>query len=348
MAHGITSTDTMFSVRDVPWHGKGIVLETPPSSIDDALVRSGLKWPVGQKQVYVPNYTMTEDGVETTFVPALGFKANVKGDDDPGEVFDRYAVTQEGSNVLGVVTEDYKVVQNADAFDFLDTLLMGQYAFETAGSLFGGKRVWVLVKHSDAIEIGGDAVDRYIYVANSHDGSLALTASATPVRIVCANTLGFALSKSDSGKQAARTFRFRHTGNVEAKVAEARKVMQVAINYDKVFKSVGDSLALEPMTKRQFERKVVNPLFPIDPDTMGKRAQNNRLRSREALLDVFSGKGPDGDTRGNSPQTKWVALNAVGEYADWMRRYTKRTNQVARSFEDTALKDKALSLVVAA
>jgi hypothetical protein len=55
-----------------------------------------------------------------------------------------------------------------------------------------------------------------------------------------------------------------------------------------------------------------------------------------------------GDTTGNSPGSKWVAFNAIAEHLDYGRRYTTRTNQVQRSFEDTSLKQRALELVAAA
>lgn len=62
----------------------------------------------------------------------------------------------------------------------------------------------------------------------------------------------------------------------------------------------------------------------------------------------FHGRGIAGDTTGNGPGTKWVAFNAVAEHFDYGRRYASRTNQVQRSFEDTALKQRALDLVLAA
>jgi hypothetical protein len=87
--------------------------------------------------------------------------------------------------------------------------------FETAGSLWGGRRVWCLARLPEFIALGGDLSATYIYVANSHDGSMAVTAAATPIRIVCANTLGAALRQAEHGASAQRTFRFRHTGKAE-------------------------------------------------------------------------------------------------------------------------------------
>jgi hypothetical protein len=81
---------------------------------------------------------------------------------------------------------------------------------------------------------------------------------------------------------------------------------------------------------------------------MGKIARSNRERTIESVLAIFRRKGAAGDTIGNSPGTKWIALNAIAEHLDYGRRYTARTNQVQRSFEDTALKQRALDLVLAA
>jgi hypothetical protein len=110
--------------------------------------------------------------------------------------------------VLGIVSDEYEVVDHRDAFRFLDALIGSDLHFETAGSLWGGRRVWCLARLPEYIELGGDPSATYLYVANSHDGSMAVTAAATPIRIVCANTLGTALRQAERGASAQRTFRF--------------------------------------------------------------------------------------------------------------------------------------------
>jgi hypothetical protein len=87
--------------------------------------------------------------------------------------------------------------------------------FVTAESRWGGRQVWVLARLPEYVELGGDLSATYLSVANSHDGSMAVTAAATPIRIVCANTLGAARRQSEHGVAALRTFRFRHTGNLQ-------------------------------------------------------------------------------------------------------------------------------------
>jgi hypothetical protein len=80
----------------------------------------------------------------------------------------------------------------------------------------------------------------------------------------------------------------------------------------------------------------------------GRPARANRERAIESVVAIFRGTGSAGDTSGNGPGTKWVAFNAIAEHLDYGRRYTTRTNQVQRSFEDAALKQRALELVMAA
>jgi phage/plasmid-like protein (TIGR03299 family) len=336
MSHGLTNNDSMFSVREMPWHGLGMVLDQYPRSIDEALEKAGLGWKVTHGDVLVvraPEWT-DELGAKhpAELTPARGFKANLR--EDTGEV-------------LGIVSDEYEVVDNKAAFSFLDALINSDLHFETAGSLWGGRRVWVLARLPEYIELGGDLSATYVYVANSHDGSMAVTAAVTPIRIVCANTLGAALRQAEHGACAQRAFRFRHKGNLQAKFAEARQVLGMTIDYEKQFKALADRLALEPISEAAFEHRVLRHLWVIDEDT-GPRARANRERAIEQVVAMFRGRGETGDTTGNSPGTKWVAFNAIAEHLDYGRRYTSRTNQVQRSFEDTGLKQRALDLVSAA
>jgi Domain of unknown function (DUF932) len=146
---------------------------------------------------------------------------------------------------------------------------------------------------------------------------------------------------------AQRTFRFRHTGNLQSKFVEARQVLGMTIDYERQFRVLADRLALEPISERALEHSVLRHLWVIDEE-QGKVARANRERTIGRVLAVFRGRGVAGDTTGNSPGSKWVAFNAIAEHLDYGRRYTTRTNQVQRSFEDTGLKQRALELVIAA
>ena len=111
--------ETMMSVREKPWHGLGVIVKDAPTSAE-ALRLAGLDWKVERQQLMLPNGRAIPDQY-----------ANVR--------------TSDGS-VLGLVTGKYQIVQNDEAFAFTDNLIGGDVRYETAGSLMGGKRVWMLAR----------------------------------------------------------------------------------------------------------------------------------------------------------------------------------------------------------
>ena len=175
MSHNI---ETMFSVREKPWHFSEtkevtkLIQEAPTSA--DALRYAGLDWHVEPK----PIYTETNGLFGSAMTPIPGFVANTRDSDGA---------------VLGVVTDAYKIVQNTDAFAFTDNIIGGDVRYETAGSLAGGKRIWLLARLPET-EIVGDKVEQYLVFTNTFDGSGSVRVSCTPIRVVCQNTLNVALS----------------------------------------------------------------------------------------------------------------------------------------------------------
>ena len=103
------NVETMFYTREKPWHGLGIGVKEAPTS-EDALRLAGLDWKVVQQSIQT-----------TCGIFLNGFCANVRETD---------------GKVLGVVTDKYKVVQNADAFAFTDALLGEGVTYETANSCY--------------------------------------------------------------------------------------------------------------------------------------------------------------------------------------------------------------------
>lgn len=161
------NVESMFCVRETPWHGLGTNVQEAQKS-EDALIMSGLDWKVVQESIYTPQDELIE-----------GYKANVRNID---------------RKVLGVVTDRYKVIQNEEAFAFTDELLGEGVRYETAGSLQGGKRVWLLAHMPHEYIISGERISPYLLFSNIHDGSGAIKVALTPIRVVCQNTLNLALS----------------------------------------------------------------------------------------------------------------------------------------------------------
>lgn len=135
MPAGITSSDSMFSVSVTPWHGLGAVLERPPASIGEAIELAGRDWSVAKHKIAL--HQSDADASASGAIP--GFYATVRRD------------TQD---VLGIVGERYRIVQNWEAFAFVDQLLGSAMHFETAGGVHGGRRVWVLATLPEHVRVG--------------------------------------------------------------------------------------------------------------------------------------------------------------------------------------------------
>lgn len=321
MPAGLTDSDSMFSVRVTPWHKLGAVLDQPPATVAEAIEASGLGWSVAKEPIAVHRGGTPPDLTRSEEIP--GYYATVRLDT---------------AEVLGIVGERYRIVQNHEAFAFVDQLLGSSIHFETAGSLHGGKRVWVLATLPDHVEVGGDAVRPYVLLMNSHDGSTAVIAATTPVRVVCQNTLNWGLL------DAHQKFSIRHTEAVTQRVHEARRVLDLSINYYKQFKSCGDQLASERCSERQL-RSVLDKLYPNGTeDSMSTRTRRSREQTKDRITDLFM----RGETQGNAPGTKWAAVNAIVEYSDWLRPLRAEGQRFARAVDDGPEKTRALQLVVAA
>lgn len=226
------NVETMFYVRETPWHGLGtMVLEAPTSA--EALTLAGLDWNVIQRPIE------TEDGI-----PIPGFKANLRETDE---------------KVLGVVTDRYKVVQNTDAFSFTDSLLGEGVTYETAGSLQEGRRTWLLAKLPQRYIISGDEITPYLVFMNSHDGTGSIKAAMTPIRVVCQNTLNLALST------AKRYWSTNHTGNIRGKMEDAKYTLLYADKYMAELGRTIDSLNRMKLSDKQVY-EYIDALFPLLDD----------------------------------------------------------------------------------
>ena len=124
-----------------------------------------------------------------------------------------------------MVTDRYKVVQNQEAFAFTDSLLKEGVRYETAGSLQGGRRIWLLAHMPREYMIMGERFSPYLLFSNTHDGSGAVKVALTPIRVVCQNTLNLALTT------AKRSWSMMHTGNIQGKIQEAKETLLLAEDY---------------------------------------------------------------------------------------------------------------------
>ncbi len=136
-------------------------------------------------------------------------------------------VRQDNNDVLGMVGKDYTIVQNRDVFSFFDQIVgEGKAIYETAGCLGKGGVIFITAKLPKQIVIGDDGpIDNYLVLCSSHDGSMAITAFFTPVRVVCQNTLNAAFSNNTN-----RVY-IKHTQNVKERFVEAALIMGMHSQY---------------------------------------------------------------------------------------------------------------------
>lgn len=240
--------ESMFSVRQVPWHGLGTIVDAAPTS-KEAIDLAGLNWTVDPMPIY--------DGKGNEI---SGYKANTRSSD---------------GSVLGVVTNKYKVVQNSEAFDFTDVLLNEGVTYETAGSLRNGKTIWLLAKMPEKY-ILGDKFDPYICFCNSHDGMGAIKICMTPIRVVCNNTLNMAF------QGAERTWSTKHMGDIRSKLYEARHTLQLANSYIDTLGLEAEKLANQKMSTDEM-MKVLDEMFPVD-ETMTDRKKNNIKEVKDGIM----------------------------------------------------------------
>lgn len=294
MAHEV---ETMFSVREKPWHYEltkdvtKLIQEAPTSA--DALRLAGLDWTVDQTPVY------TDAGIE---IP--GYKANRRSSD---------------GSILGIVSDRYKIVQNTEAFEFTDAIVgeteNGVVKYETAGSLCGGRKIWLLAKMS-VQKVLDDDVEPYMFFSNSHDGSGAIKVGMTPIRIVCNNTLNMALAG------AKRSWSTKHVGDMKSKLEEAKMCLSMADKYMKNLDIEADRLANAKLYKEQID-EILEEMFPInDNDTDRKK------RNVEDIKQSYYACWLQPDIA-KFMNTAWGAVNAMSDFVTHSapKRNTKNFNE---------------------
>ena len=272
MAHGIMENDGMFSGNGIrPWHGLGTIVDGCPTS-DEAIKLANLGWEVVQEPVCL------QDG---TIIP--NFYANVRSDT---------------KDILGMVQNKYRIVQNKEAFDFTDNIIQNskgiECRYETAGSLFNGKRTFMLVRLPET-DLVGDAVENYLFVTNSHDGTTGLIAGITSVRIVCNNTLQLAING------AQRTWNLRHIESIKGKQAEAEQALGLALNYTERVKEDAIRMAGEKVREEAFFRELFKKM---------NLSEKSTEKVGLAIADIYHNK----EDLQNFKGTAWGLYNAVADF----------------------------------
>ena len=307
------NVETMFSTREKPWHGLGTIVAEAPDS-REALTLAGLDWKVIQKKIYTGDRK-----------PIPGYRANVRDSDN---------------QLLGVVSDRYRVVQNEDAFAFTDALLGEGVRYETAGSLQSGRRVWMLAKLPHEYIILGEQISPYLVFSNTHDGSGSIKVAMTPVRVVCANTLNLALNTTK------RCWSAKHTTNITDKLEEAKETLLFATSYMKELGAEFEELCKVRMSDRKVMESV-KELLPIKDDMTIQQKKNVRNLQEDLKRRYFD--APDLQYTGKNG---YRFVNAVSDFATHNKPLREtanyKENLFMRTMDGNALIDKAYRMMKAA
>ncbi len=307
------NVESMFYVRTTPWHGLGTRVESALSSAG-ALEKSGLDWNVIQRPILTDR-----------FQPIPGYKVNIRETDN---------------QVLGVVTDRYRVVQNSEAFAFTDALLGEGVKYETAGSLQDGKRIWILAKLPNKYIIEGEQIDPYLVFSSSHDGSGAIKVAMTPIRVVCQNTLNIALGS------AKRIWATVHVGDLAAKMDEAHSTLFLAEKYMQQLGMEFSRLAKIKLSDQKV-LEYIDLLLPMDEEPTAQHRKNISRIREDMRLRYF--EAPDLQSVGKNA---YRFINAVSDFATHAKPLREtanyRENVFAKTIDGNALIDRAYEMVMAA
>ncbi len=311
MAHELESQNgvaSFASFREPAWHGLGTVF-TEEKNTSEMLVAANLNgWNVRLEDLEIPN-TLTSD---------KNYQYVVRT--NPTDA------TQ--TDVLGIVGERYVPLQNEDLFAFGDNILDGGGRWETAGSIRGGRVVFgsLALERETVLDPSGvaDVVKTYLLINTSHDGSIAIQASITPVRVVCANTLNLALGNIKKRDGVKQTFKIRHTQSAEGRIQVARETLGLANAYMDKFDIMAKLMIETEITAQQFN-EIILAAYP-KPDKDVKGAIKKWENKVNLINDIYTGEY-NHTIAGNA----WGALNALTERLDWHRnaRGTNTENMLA-------------------
>lgn len=274
MAHEITATDNMLSVRQMPWHGLGHVLDEHPTRLEaQALVHP---WEPVEMPVFARDMAVTEEGtLEDTFNEIEDFKIIQRSDN---------------GDILNVANSTYGLITNEEMWDVAEAVgtIGKDVRIETAGSLAGGRKVWVLLRLDEPFFIKNDphgGTVAYLALQNAHDGSSSFRAQALNTRIVCANTSAAA---DVEAKRNGYEFTFRHSSKVADRIEDAKATVSMWRTGVDEWRRVMDVLADTRITPTQRE-EFVQRFQPMPPAGLAsERVQGNVETARQQLRDILA------------------------------------------------------------
>ena len=219
---------------------------------------------------------------------------------DGTAVPNRFATVNSHGKIYDVVSDKFEVIQNRDAFDFVN-YMGADLTFEKAGETASGM-VYIIAK-LPKVNILGDAFTPYVIFRNGFSGKYKITAAICPLRIVCQNQFNI------SFKETNNTVTIRHVANANAKLEEAREVLKKSADFMETLNEQAEVYAGTKLSPRILDM-VLDRMFPIDGlEDMNAFKRNRLITAREAFQAAYNH-----DDNTNFRGTAWGIINAYTDF----------------------------------
>lgn len=326
MAHNLNTANGQVAMAynaqgGMPWHGLGQSVDGAMTA-EEALVKGGLNYEIEKVDIFSNVRNPQTNDIDIVNI---------------SEYLDKVSVIRKDTmQPLGVVGRDYQVLQNREAFGFLDSLVgENQAVYETVGALGLGEKVWMMLKLPHDIEVnnGKDISKCYLLMYNAHDGTSTIKARFTPIRVVCQNTVRMAL-------QGKSEVSIRHTVNALERLEEAHKLLGIVkkqVDYAQVIFNKMAHKRVNPLQIKQYLDAVI---------TKSKTESNEPSTRRENIVNEIVHLFKAG--KGNNGETVWDLYNGVTEYVDHHRSVKNGGNKwvVATFGTGDPIKQRAFEFAV--
>lgn len=282
----------VFTDNQPAWHGLGIVVPDEHLTLERAFeLLPEVASPVVQSNSLFGSYT-ADDGT-LAIADTAGWTMNVRTYDN---------------RCVGVVSATWELIQNSEMFELGEAIVERGGLWKTMGSLKEGRLAWGLLEIPLDVPVAGEKYVRHLLLVNAFDGSMGLRACTTDTRVVCWNTLSWAIEGTK------RTYSIRHTANARERMFEAKEALGLAYDRSEHLRVISERLAQETVTQAR-AKKWLAQLVPYTPEAEASDTIKRNLDAkRENLLFLWQ-NSPNLDT------IRPTALGWVHAVAEWEQHY---------------------------
>jgi phage/plasmid-like protein (TIGR03299 family) len=301
MAHELNfnakrKTYSFVSNTEKAWHGLGTIVDHAMTS-QEAIELANLDFDVKQTSIHAR--IVNEEGI-ALYSPYDERVANYRTDTN---------------EVLGLVGSRYEIIQNKEAFGFFDSIIdKGEAIFQTAGALGKGERIFITAKLPQDMLVGGEQCEKYIILSNSHNGSSAIVAGFTTIRIVCNNTLQAALG-SLSNKVS-----IIHRKGAKNQLEQAHTLMGITSKYMLEVEDIFNQMAKTPIGDIKLKEYITDVMKPTYVGFDADKKDSTRFKNQVNDIYEFA-LGHPTQTTDAARGTLWGAYNSISGYYNYIKPY---------------------------